>query len=435
MKPRKLLILTYAFPPVGGIMVQRVLSFAKNLPKHGIQVHVLTPRNPATPVFDPALMAQVPPEVRVHRAITPEPPFYLRKKVWSLVAGRKVLPSAERKRATPSGGVLSAFRQAVQRRLSPDAQVLWGPFALRKASRLIQKYGIDTVLVTAPPFSLFLVGNELKRRFPNIRLISDFRDEWLRFMLTDFAFLDSGHVRTEAERIERETVEGSDVVVAVTRSSLEEIRCRYPKEPDRKFSLIPNGYDPELFEGFRARPHGQPHTVVSHTGTAYKTASPAYYLDALDAMPEQVRSQIETRFIGRVAETETGLFENRKSPVHMSGFVPQAEAVKRMEETDYLLLTMTNDFSLPGKLFEYLATGKPVLALSPPGGEVARLLEETGAGWCVDHTDQPAIQAMLERAHQARMAGRIPVELDRAAVQRYERPRLAERLAERILED
>jgi glycosyltransferase involved in cell wall biosynthesis len=367
---RRLLVVSYAFPPAGGIMVQRVLSFARHLPRHGFEVHVLSCRNPSVADTDPGLEKLVPPEVRRHTAFTAEPPFHWNKLAWRLMgggggggndAGAKPAPG-------PAGGLMSRAKEAVKAMLSPDAAVLWKPFALRKACSIIREHGIDTVLVTAPPFSLFLVGNEIKRRFPGVRLVSDFRDEWLRFMLTDFEFTSGDRMRRMAESIERDTVEGSDLVVAVTRASLDEIRSRYPGLPESRFALVPNGFDPALLGQATPPPAAGDKIVVTHNGTAYRTSTPAYYLDALDSLPEPVRSRIETRFIGRIAETERGLFQGRRAEVQLHGFLPQGEALRRMAETDYLLLTMTNDFSLPGKLFEYMASGRPILALSPRGG-------------------------------------------------------------------
>ena len=433
MNRRKLLIISYVFPPVGGIMVQRVLSFARYLPQHGIDVHVLSCWNPATPVMDHSLLKLVPPEVKTFTAFTPEPPFYLRKKVWSLLSGsgaNEPKPSAQAEsKPVPPSGLKGAVKGAVQKIISPDAQVLWTPFAKRKAASIIRDHGIDTVLVTAPPFSLFLVGNWLKRRFPHIRLISDFRDEWLRFMLTDFDFMSGDETRRQAEAIERDTIESSDLVLAVTHASLDEISSRYPGQPRSKFACVSNGFDPALFAGFQPQEPAGPKVIITHNGTAYKTSSPVYYLDALDSLPEEIRSRIETRFIGRIAETETHLFENRKAKIELCGFLPQKEAIRRVAETDYLLLTMTNDFSLPGKLFEYMATGKPVLALSPAGGEVDRMLAETHTGWNVPHDDPAAIRAMLIRAVEAaRHPDRLP-QTGWDAVRRYERPRVAGQLA------
>jgi len=421
---RKLLLISYLFPPVGGIGVQRALSLAKYLPGEGYDVHVLQARNAAGPVLDPGLLKHVPPAVTLHSAFAPEIPFHLRHLAWKWLSDSKrrqtVEPSASRTRNQSK----SLLGRIAGRVFCPEPEVLWAPFAIRKARRIIERHGIEAVLVTAPPFSAFLVGNALKRQFPKLKLISDFRDEWLSFYLKDFEFQSSDYTRRRAEAIERQTVELSDLVVAVARFSLREIRGRYPEQPDSKFLLLPNGYDPEAFEGFTPRRHQGPGVIVTHVGTAYKTASPRYYLDALDAMPEEIRSRIETRFVGRIAETERPVFESRKSPVSMLGFKPQSEALREMEETDYLLLTMTNDISLPGKLFEYMATGKPILALSPPGGEVDRILRETRAGWCVPHDDPAAIRTMIAQACELARAGKVPPTPNWEAIRSYERPKL-----------
>lgn len=424
----RLLIVAYAFPPAGGITVMRALSLAKYLPGEGFDVHVLTARNPAVPVLDPGLLAHVPPSVSVHRAFTPELPFYLRKRLWSFFSpggtagGEGPVPS-------PSRGWKTLVSEAARRVFCPDPQVVWTPFAVRAARRVIARCRIDAVLVTAPPFSSFLVGNAIKRAFPHLLLASDFRDEWLRFYLTDFEFLHSEAIRRRAEQIERDTVALSDLVVAVTASSLREIRSRYLSEPDEKFALIHNGYDPDalrpLFEQAASPPRDpRRKVVITHLGTAYRTASPAWYFQALDGLPEDIRSRIETRFIGRISETEQRLLEARGPSVRVLGFMPQAEALRSIADTDYLLLTMTNEFSLPGKLFEYLASGKPIIALSPRGGEVDRLIAETQAGWCVPHDDTEAVRQVLAAAVRHALEGSIPFRTRLDVVQRYSRPRL-----------
>ncbi len=435
--PIRLLLVAYAFPPSGGITVMRALSLAKYLPPEGFHVHVLSPRNAATPVRDPGLLAHIPPSVTVHRTLTPELPFYLRKRLWDLVArpGKAPEPSAP---PAPRPRWKSFLSDAARRIFCPDPQVVWVPAAILAARRIIRRHRIQAVLVTAPPFSVFLIGNALKRSFPALRLISDFRDEWLRFYLTDFEFLHSEAIRRRAEQIERQTVSLSDLVVAVTRSSLREIRCRYPEQPDSKFAVVHNGYDPDvlrpLFEIAAAPARPRDKVVVTHIGTAYRTASPSWYFKALDTLPEDLRSRIETRFIGRISETEQHLLASRGSGVRILGFLPQQEALRWIAETDYLLLTMTNDFSLPGKLFEYLASGKPIIALSPSGGEVDRLIAETGAGWCVPHDDTPAVRDVLAQAVRLALAGQIPFRTNRDAVARFERPRLTAAYARLIRE-
>jgi glycosyltransferase involved in cell wall biosynthesis len=421
---QKLLIISYLFPPVGGIGVQRALSMAKYLPRHGFDVHVLKASNAGGPVRDTLLIQQIPSEVHVHEAFTPEIPFVIRQKLWTRFMGRSGPAKADGGQS--AGGWKSLLRNAVTRVLCPEPEILWVPFAVRKARRIIQRYGIDSVLITVPPFSALVVGTKLKREFPSLRLISDFRDEWLTFYLKDFDFQKNDHTRRRAEAIERETVELSDLVVAVNESSRDEIRRRYPEQPDSKFSVIPNGYDPAVFADFKPRVNRSPRMLVTHVGTVYKTASPRFYLDAADSLPEELLSQLETRFVGRIADSERPMLENRRSKVSITEFVPQAEALKYMEDTDYLLLTMTNDISVPGKLFEYMATGKPILAITSPGSEVDRLLQQTGAGVSAPAGDRDAIRNMLRLAIDAWRNGSKLTEQRASAVARYERPRLVE---------
>jgi glycosyltransferase involved in cell wall biosynthesis len=416
------LLISYLFPPVGGIGVQRALSLAKYLPQCGFEVHVLKATNAGGPVYDPDLVRQVPSGVRVHEAFTPEIPFAIRQKLWA----RLNKPAAPENGAPPAGpGFVKRLLTGTARRImNPEPEILWVPFALRKARQIVKRHGIGYVMVTVPPFSALVVGARLKREFPKLVLVSDFRDEWLSFYLKDFDFQNSPGTRRKAETIERESVEASDLVVAVNRSSRDEIRKRYPNQVERKFQVLPNGYDPAVFAGVDAVAVRHDRMIVTHVGTVYKTATPRFYLDAVDSLPEEVRSQIETRFVGRVSESERALMEGRKSRITQLGFMPQAEALKHMAATDYLLLTMTNDISVPGKVFEYLAVRKPILAIAAPGSEVDRLLAETSAGLCAPPGEIGAIRDMLLRGFEAWREGKALVEGDGEAVRRYERQRL-----------
>ena len=425
---KRILIMSYLFPPVGGIGVQRALSLAKYLPPCGFEVHVLKANNAGGPVHDPELARQIPAHVTVHDSFTPEIPFSIRQKLWTKLRksnGRGAEKNSAGKQAT-GFSCKKLVTRAAQRVLCPEPEILWVPFAVRKARSIIKRYDIDVLLVTVPPFSALVAATALKREFPHLLLVSDFRDEWLSFYLKDFEFQNNDHTRRRAEAIERETVELSDLVVAVNGSSRNEIRRRYPDEPEEKFAVVPNGYDPDAFAGFQPRNSESRRMVVTHVGTVYKTASPRFYLDAVDGLPEEVRSRIETRFVGRISDSERALLENRKSPVTALGFMPQTAALKYMEDTDYLLLTMTNDISVPGKLFEYMATGKPVLAVAAQGSEVDEILRETGAGMTAAPDNLRAVQAMLMRAFEAWRNGTKLVESSAMAVRRYERPRLAQ---------
>jgi glycosyltransferase involved in cell wall biosynthesis len=433
-----LLLISYQFPPAGGIAVQRALSFARYLPRVGVNVHVLSASNPGVPTIDPSLLSRIPAEVQVHRAFTPEPSFQRRQQLWRLLGkapGKAPVnprPDAPNSDGSRGKSFLKQSLDTVLRRLfCPDPEVVWVPFALRRATRIVEKYGIHTVMVTAPPFSSFLIGVSLKRRFPRLRLISDFRDEWLDFYIHCFDYYKDPYLRKRSTAIEREVVEHSDLVLAVTEATRQTIRNRYRDQPEEKFACIPNGYDAEVFSGFHGRKHGGSHVVVTHVGTAYSASTPRFYLDALDRLPQDVRSQFETRFIGRITEQERQCLQNRASKIVELGFMRQAEAVKAMEDTDYLLVTMTDPISIPGKLLEYLAANKPILAIASPGSEVDRLMRETKAGWCADFQKPDDMERVLLAAlHNARE--NVPFTPDRDAIERYSRENIAAQLAERL---
>ncbi len=429
MKNSRILLVSYLFPPAGGVSVQRVLSFAKYLPAEGFETHVLAARNPSTPTLDPGLLGQLPPAVRVHRTFTPEIPYAFKQRLW-----QRLSPAGSGAPAVPgrSGGWKQTAARTLRRLFAPDPEVVWVPSALRRARQIVRREGIDTVLVTAPPFSSFLIGNSLKRRFPHLRLVADFRDEWLEFYLKTFQFHQGDFIMRRAAAIERETVALADLVLSVTPSIVRQLRERYRDQPPPKFYNLPNGFDPDVFRGFQPRPHAGGGVVVLYVGTVYAASTPRQYLDALDRLPDEIRCRFETRFVGRITAGEKPALEGRKSAVRTLGFLPQAEAFRQMEEADYLLVVMTDAGSLTGKLFEYMATGKPILALAPRGGEVERLLLETRTGWCADPADPAAIDALLRRAAAqagAPAAGRRP-----EAVRCYERPRLAAELARCIRE-
>jgi hypothetical protein len=150
----------------------------------------------------------------------------------------------------------------VRRLLCPDPEVLWVPFALRKARRIIREHGIEFLLVTAPPFSAFLVGNALKREFPELKMITDFRDSWLEFYAGMFDFQRSEYTRRRSREIELETVQCSDFVITVTHSILKELRTRYPEQPGGSTGFLVC----RAFTGYTSKPRS---SKISYNGIQY----------------------------------------------------------------------------------------------------------------------------------------------------------------------
>ena len=418
---RNLLLVTYSFPPFGGVGVHRALSLAKYLPSLGWNVHVLTARNPSAVGTDTGLLRQVPDAVTIHRALTLDLPFQLKKALKKVLGNRRPVPAA----AGPGKrSVLSPLLQALKDFLSPDPQVLWLPFAIRRAARIVAAHDIGVVLVTVPPYSSLKIGIALKKQFPHITLVSDLRDEWLTYYFHTLAYNRSDNALKGATKIERECVESSTRVVTVTERARKEMLRRYPDQPADKFALNGNGYDPEAFRNFSPRPNPTAEVLLGYTGTVYAPSDPARFSEALDRLPEIVRSRLRIRFIGHVENPEYRAMLERHAPVvRLDGFLPQVEAVAALESMDFLLLIWNDTINIPGKFYDYLGTGKPIVAFADPDGEVWRMMSATRAGWCADCRSADAIAQLLIRVCDNRaemLAAHAP---DREAIRRCERPR------------
>lgn len=430
MAQDRVLIITYLFPPTGGVGVSRFVSYARFLPRHNCEPFVLTVRNPSTPATDLDLARQVPPETEVYRVFSPGVPYALRDRFWKkIISGQ---PDGAGKSA-PSGVPLwkSLTRRAIQRIFCPDVQVVWIPFAIRAARRIIARRQITTVILNLPPYSCLNIGVAVKRHFPNVKLILDFRDEWIENYFAQFDSAATDYKLRLARKLERSAVQCADFVTAVTRSQLAQIRNRYPEQPDGKFLYAPNGFDPGLYADFHSRPAPAGKMVVTYFGTVY--ANPTYrpivnYLDMIDDLPEWIRSRIETRIIGRVAREAASFFDARRHTIRQLGFMSKQAAMPYLEETSYNLIVTGNPTTHGGKLFDYLGAGKPILALGPVKGELAQVIRETRMGWCVNPDDLPAIRELLLAAFDRIDKGAAEWAPDWEAIRQYEWPNLVERL-------
>ena len=393
------LLITFSFPPAGGVGVLRALSLAKYLPENGIQLDVLTARNAPSVGRDLSLLEQVPASVTVHRTWTLDLPFTLRKAVKSLIggAGRPSAPTAIAS-APPTGRSLKQrLRALIANLLLPDPQIGWLPFALPAASRLVRRRSIDAVVITVPPFSTALLVARLRKRFPALPIVLDFRDEWLSTTLDLVSFNNNQHARAVAQRAEAEAVHAATSVVAVTEAARRELLGRYPGQNPAKFVCIPNGFDTALPLPTPDSPTPHPERIVlTYIGSVYNSTDPTCFVDAVLSLPEELRRRLHIRYIGHV---ETPVLRasllRLGDTLELQGFVPQAEALRAIHSTDYLLLITHDRINVAAKFYDYLGGGKPIVAAVHPEGDVRRLLEETAAGIWADVSSPDAIRAML----------------------------------------
>ena len=434
----RVLIITYLFPPTGGVGTPRYVAYTRHLRDHGCQVSVLCPSRPQTPLYDPGLMKRVPPETHIHRVFNPEVPYDLRDRIWKRLLKNRTTVKAEQDlrpaeaAAADSGKGLFAgpagwAKESIKNNFNPDVQKYWVPFVVRAACRIIREENVVTVILNTPPFSLHAIIPSLKRELPRLKWITEVRDDWLGYYLDQFDSARSDAKHALAVRLEGAGVRASDNIVCVTPAQRDAMRNRYPDQPDAKFLSIPNGFDADLFEDFHPSRQGRSNMVVTYLGSLYRT--PVYdvagYLEALDSLPDAVRDRIETRFIGRIAREAESLLEGRRAKLVKLGFFPRAEAIKLLEQTDYMLLAANDPTTHAGKLFDYLPSGLPTIALTPPEGEIARLLAQTGGGIAVPAQDIAMIQRALIDA-LARLDGQpsaFPV-LNREAVNAFDRRHL-----------
>ncbi len=195
MSPLKVLLIVYAFPPAGGVGVLRAASLARYFPAEGIRLDVLTTRNPASVGVDSSLLRDIPAEVKIHRTITLDLPFGIKKRLKRLITGSK--PPDSKADSTTKTGKPNLLKRALQDLLLPDPQITWSPVLTRAARRIVRNRKIDLVLITGAPFSSFLQAERLRKEFPSLAVVLDFRDEWLisQFEFGSFQFSRSERAR------------------------------------------------------------------------------------------------------------------------------------------------------------------------------------------------------------------------------------------------
>jgi glycosyltransferase involved in cell wall biosynthesis len=428
---RPVLVVSYYFPPSGGPGVQRVLKFVRYLPASGYRPVVLTvPETAAFPLLDPSLAAEIPPEATVVRSPIRE--FY---RLYRAAAGAVPSRGAENLVTTARPGeglrerILHGLRAAL---FIPDGRVGWLPGGTRAGLRAIRAEGVEVILASGPPFTAHWIARRLADR-TGLPLVLDFRDPWTR---APFYPRRPRLSRILDERLELSCLRRADAVLTVNRDIRDDLLVRHPGLDAARFHVVPNGYDPADFAGRTWAPG--PDWTLTHTGTLPGNCFPAGFTGALRrllAEDPEAAARLRIRMIGRRSpEMERRLSEPPLDRlVRFEGYLPHGESVRAIIESRLLLLFIEEGPRaagiLTGKLFEYLGSGAPVLALVPEG-EAAELVRRTRAGRVVDGTDEEAVLAALREAVAAFCAGRRPFgEPERALVEEYARPGLTARLA------
>lgn len=407
---RRVLIIAYLFPPAGGAGVQRTLKFVKYLPQCGWNPVVLTSKESTATLIDQAMVDEIPSGTEVHRAFALLPPRFF--------------PSRLRR-------LISRWLLVV------DEQLGWFPIASRSGARLASD--VQALYSTSGPYTNHLVGLRLKER-TGLPWIVDFRDPWIGN--AQLIFPTRFH-RKMVESLEWKVVEAADRVLVVSKAVHRAFTNRYPNLSPSKFIYLPNGYDPQDFENFYPIQKDVHRFTITYTGSFYlRGRSPVPFLKSLLSVFERgdiPRQKISVNLIGNISQDirnkvqELGL----QDTIHFTGYIEHQHSIGYLKAADLLLL-LVGDASdsqavMPGKIFEYLAARRPILALAPDG-VAADLLKETLSGVVVPPNDLAAIAEQLVKLYKQWEAGTLTSQTSDELINRYDRCSQTKTLAE-ILED
>jgi glycosyltransferase involved in cell wall biosynthesis len=418
MSGGRVLMIAHHFPPMAGSGSNRALAFARYLPEYGWQPVVVTPGEAWASPRDDRLGSEVPPSLRVVRTGSFE-----RRPQRASVSQANATATASR--PNPLRAQLGHLKRF------PDAHLGWLPFAVAAARR--QHY--DVAYSSSGPFTSHLIGLILKRTTGR-RWVAELRDGWYRWNRAIFA--DYPRWRNGLERrLERAALRGADSVVLVTDRMADAFRRQYADLPHEHFAVVPNGFDARQFgEALELRVQSSSFEVL-HTGALYYGRSLAAFLDAAERLvgcnADFARSfkLILLGTLDTAARAELGRHE-LGDRIQVRGQVDHASALAAMRSADVLLLVANTtpgaEATVPGKLFEYLAAGRPVLCIAPQESSTSDVLDHTGGGWLAPANDPVAIACVLERAFATQQTGGVQVP-DQKKVRRFDRRLLAGDLA------
>jgi len=422
---RQVLLITYHFPPAGGVSVQRMLKFARYLPCHDYAPTVLTvdPKFAAYGASDEALLEQIPEEATIVRTRSWDP-----LSVYARLRGLKKADVSGVSLAKDSG---KSWMGGVDRWLRgnvflPDARAGWVPFAIGAARRLMRRQQFAAIMTSGPPHSTHFVGRYLKAR-TGIPWIADFRDPWTDYFYNKH-FRQSRLAKIVDARMERSILSRADVVVSVSDSVGAGLRS---KARLRGYETIANGYDPYDFPSVRNPVWRHDSFVIAHVGTYSKDK----HSKELVRVIRSLEADIKVRLVGSTHVSVVEDWEKAKlgQSLETIPHVPHLEALTHMAEADLLLLLIEkgqcNKGIVTGKLFEYLATGRPVMAIGPPDGDMARILRETRNGEVFDYDDVRGMRAFLNKHLQRLKEGKPWAPPDKQALAAYDRRALTRKLS------
>ena len=388
---KKVLIITYYWPPAGGPGVQRWLKFVKYLPEFNIEPIVYCPENPTYPTEDPTLCSEVSRQLKVLRYPISEPLGFLNRFLKS-----KVNPLSK-------GLIPSTKKQSFLLRLLlfirgnffiPDARVLWVKPSIKFLSTYISKNQIDIIITTGPPHSLHLIGLGLKSKH-SLKWFADFRDPW-----TAIGYHNQLKISESSQKkyllLEGKVLKSTDHII-VTSKKTKQLFSGITKQP---ISVISNGFD----INYSSKTEIDSNFTLTHVGMLSTQRNPTIlwkvFAELINELPH-FKEKFKLVLVGNISiDVRAAINHYGLEPyLEHKGVVPHSLAVFHQKKSQLLLLIEANtveaSYIIPAKLFEYLNSGRPIVALGPKSSDICSILKETNTGSYFNYSDHCALKAHL----------------------------------------
>jgi len=421
---KKVLIITYYWPPSGGSGVQRWLKFVKYFNEFGIEPIIYTVDNPDYAIKDKSLQSDI-----------PEGTVVLKQPIWEPYNMAKFL--SKKKNNAASTGFLTK-RKSVGGKITnyiranyfiPDARMFWVKPSVKFLKKYLASNKVDAIVSSGPPHSLHLIALQLKKDL-NLPWLSDFRDPW-----TDIDYLHQLPLTEKSKRkhskLEKEVLNHSDAVVVVG----ETMRQNYLDENENTL-VITNGYDQGPFDS-HSDVKRDIEFSITHIGLMNEDRNPTVLWKVLSNLckaDKDFSDALRIRLIGKVSELvlaeieEFGLSKN----FELVEYLPHEEVLKYQRKSQVLLLAVNNVDSakgiITGKIFEYLISKRPIIAIAPIDGDLAEIIKETKSGDVIDFEDKTILEVVIKKLYTKYKDGNL--EINSQNVSQFHRKQLTEKMAQ-----
>ena len=426
---KKVLIITYYWPPAGGPGVQRWLKFVKYLRDFGIEPVVYIPDNPNYPLVDESLLNEVPRDIEIIKR-----PIFEPYKFASFLSKKDT-------KTISSGIIKQKEKQSFMQKLMlyirgnffiPDARKFWIKPSVKFLKLYLKSANIDAVITTGPPHSLHLIGLGLKREL-QLQWIADFRDPWTQIGYQKELKLTKNSAEKH-QRLENEVLNSADKIITTSFTTKKE----FASKTSKPIEVITNGFDSDLNES-TALSKLDENFSISHIGSLLSGRNPNSLwkvLAEISAENKDFRNDFKLKLYGTVSDevvqsiSEAGLDKN----LLLGGYIGHSEALMIQKSSLLLLLIEINSEEtkgiIAGKLFEYLAAKRPILALGPIDWDVAKIIEETSSGESFQYQEESALKEYILSSYQKYRENKLLS--DSKNIGDYHRKNLTKKLAELI---